>query len=147
MPTLFEQETLIIREVFQGLADQHRAALEEISRAATAYMEAITPMAWMNDSSVGARDYPLVKVAGVRFCRAGKDIFLHDGCDVFPAVRVVALQRPVPLVRGMNSVNLDLTISEGATLCAAFEAMARLMEQAKTRVNHLAHQYREDKAA
>lgn len=116
------KESRIVSAINQEMAPEYERNLAAVSRAATDYMESLLPEGEapsMNE---------LTTVAGVVFGHAGSPIVILDGCDVFPPVRVVTLQRPVQArISPSHIVNVDASTSKGLALESALVAMSEFM--------------------
>ncbi|WP_429169380.1 hypothetical protein [Aeromonas hydrophila] len=128
----YTNESRIVSAVNREMEREHSLVLAAISRAATDYMESLLPM------DVDARIDDFSPVAGVVFGHAGKPVAIMDGCDVFPAVRVITLQRVVLAKRaGTHVVDIDASTPKGAALEAALVAMSEFMNRVHGAVSQL----------
>ncbi|MGL4349530.1 MAG: hypothetical protein ACRDC7_00485 [Aeromonas veronii] len=125
-------ESRIVSAINREMTPEYEQTLAAVSRAATDYMESLLPEG--DDSSLNG----LTLAAGVVFGHDGDPIVISDGCDVFPPVRVVTLQRPVKVrLAPDHIVNVDASTSKGVALEAALVAMAEFMNRVHSSVNLL----------
>ena len=125
-------ESRIVSAINREMRDEHDLVLVAVSRAATDYMESLLPV------DVDSRIDDFTPVAGVVFGHAGVPIVIMDGCDVFPAVRVVTLQRVVlARRRASHVVDVDASTPKGAALEASLVAMAEFMNRVHSEVSLL----------
>jgi hypothetical protein len=125
-------ESRIVSAINREMRDEHDLVLAAVSRAATDYMESLLPV------DVDSRIDDFTPVAGVVFGHDGVPIAIMDGCDVFPAVRVVTLQRVVLSRRGATHiVDVDASTTKGAALEASLVAMAEFMNRVHSEVSLL----------
>lgn len=128
----YMNESRIVSAVHQEMAAEHAQLLTAVSKAGTDYMESLLP----GDLSDRINDYS--PVAGVVFGHKGEPFIIMDGCDVFPAMRVVTLQRVVLAeVRPTHVVDVDASTTKGAALEASLVAMAEFMTRVFGAVSQL----------
>lgn len=107
---------------------EHRVVLGALSRAATAYAEAILPE-FLSAPAPELIPY-LNRAVALTFCYAAprrQPIVLADGYGVFPPVQHVPLCRPVVSPAGLGLVDLDMSRPEGVALESALVAMSELL--------------------
>lgn len=125
-------ESRIVSAVNKAMSAEHDLLLASVSKAGTEYMESLIPV------GVTARINDFSPVAGVVFGHNGSPVTIMDGCDVFPAMRVVTLQRVVLAeVRPSHVVDVDASTTKGAALEASLVAMSEFMSRVHGAVSQL----------
>lgn len=128
----YMNESRIVSAVNQAMSDEHDLLLAAVSKAGTEYMESLLPV------GVTDRINDFSPVAGVVFGHRGSPVAIMDGCDVFPAMRVVTLRRVVLVeVRSTHVVDVDASTTKGAALEASLVAMSEFMSRVHSAVSQL----------
>lgn len=130
--TDYMKESRIVSAVNREMLDEYGVLMSAVSKAGTEYMESLIPAGVIENID----DYS--PVAGVVFGHAGRPIAIMDGCDVFPAMRVVTLTRVVLAKVGPSHVvNVDASTTKGVALESALVAMSEFMSRVLSAVNQL----------